>query len=85
MTVNLYSLHQEVLWNYNMLLFNPLYLVLTYFILKRQTKIISKITLICLFSTGIYLFFMLNKPHLFLIIPLVISNFILTLRAYKER
>ncbi|MFK7030527.1 lipoprotein N-acyltransferase Lnb domain-containing protein [Flavobacterium oreochromis] len=84
-TVNLYSLHQEVLWNYNMLLFNPLYLVLTYFILKRQTKIISKITLICLFSTGIYLFFMLNKPHLFLIIPLVISNFILTLRAYKER
>ena len=33
-TVSLYSLHKEVLWNYNILLFNPMYLVLVYFMLK---------------------------------------------------
>ncbi|AMO21197.1 lipoprotein N-acyltransferase Lnb domain-containing protein [Flavobacterium columnare] len=82
--VNIYSFHREVVWNYNMLLFNPFYLILVYFILKKQTQIASKVAFACLISMGIYVIYMLNKPHLFIISPLLITNLVLTLRFYEK-
>lgn len=84
-TVNLYSLHREILWNYNILLFNPLYLVLAYFLIKNNTVRIKKMALICFLCLGAYLFYMLNKVHLLLLLPFVITTGILTGKLYFKR
>ncbi|WP_235827829.1 lipoprotein N-acyltransferase Lnb domain-containing protein [Flavobacterium amnicola] len=83
--VNLYSLHREVLWNYNMLLFNPLYLVLAYFLIKNNTIWIKKIALICLLCLGAYLIYLLNKAHLLMMLPLIIATGIVTGRLYLKK
>lgn len=78
--IGLYSLHQEVLWNYNVLLFNPLFLVLIYFITTNNLKWIKKLSWTCLAFLGIYVIYMLNKIHLFIVLPIVITTAILLLR-----
>jgi len=67
--VGLYSLHKEVLWNYNILLFNPIYVVLPFLnrIWKKWTIAISGLLLL------IYGIVMLFKPHLILMIPFMLS------------
>lgn len=75
--VGLYSEHQEVLWNYNALLFNPLYLVLFYFLVKKQLKqsiLMAKILIAMLLG---YLVYMLNKIHLGIVMPFIVAHFIL--------
>ncbi|MDR6967008.1 hypothetical protein J2X31_001008 [Flavobacterium arsenatis] len=84
--IGLYSLHQEVLWNYNVLLFNPLFLVLLYFMATNNLKWIKKLSWICLAFLGIYVVYMLNKIHIFIVLPIVITTAILLLRLiYPER
>lgn len=78
--IGLYSLHQEVLWNYNVLLFNPLFLVLLYFMATNNLKWIKKLSWICLGFLGIYVVYMLNKIHLFIVLPIIITTVILLLR-----
>lgn len=78
--IGLYSLHQEVLWNYNVLLFNPLFLVLLYFMATNNEKWIKRLSSICLGLLGIYMIYMLNKIHLFIVAPIVITTAILLFR-----
>lgn len=63
--VGLYSLHQEVLWNYNALLFNPLFVLLPFF----KNEKLKKILLICFGLLAIYLIVITTKPFLILMIP----------------
>lgn len=74
--VGLYSLHKEVLWNYNALLFNPLFLILPF--LKNNW--LKKAIYVCLSLSGIYLILMLTKPHLLLMLPLIITNFYMLIK-----
>ncbi len=67
--VGLYSLHREVLWNYNVLLFNPIYVVLPF--LNRNWK--KKSIVFCAIILLVYVFVMLSKPHLILMLPFIIS------------
>lgn len=84
--IGLYSLHQEVLWNYNVLLFNPLFLVLIFLLATNNLKWIKKLSWICLAFLGIYVVYMLNKIHLFIVLPIVITTAILLLRLiYPEK
>jgi hypothetical protein len=72
--VGLYSLHEELLWNYNILLFNPLFLIYTWFYWKEnkpKTILLSKIILGCL---ALYLVYMLNKIHLGIVWPFILLN-----------
>ena len=78
--IGLYSLHQEVLWNYNVLLFNPLFLVLLYFLATNNEKWIKRLSSICLMLLGIYMIYMLNKIHLFIVAPIAITTAILLFR-----
>jgi len=78
--IGLYSLHQEVLWNYNVLLFNPLFLLLLYFLATNNLKWIKKLSWICLVFLGIYVVYILNKIHLFIVLPIAITSAILLLR-----
>ena len=83
--VSIYSQHKEVLWNYNILLFNPMCLVLVYFMVKNNTKWIKKIALISLLCLGAYLFYMLSKVHLLLVSPILIATTVILLRIYFSK
>lgn len=77
--VGLYSQHQEVLWNYNALLFSPLFLLLPFAknnFLKRLTK--SSIALLVF-----YIIYLLNKPHLFIMLPFCIAAFYMLLKISR--
>lgn len=78
--VGLYSFHEEVLWNYNALLFNPLLLGFVFAIHKRSAKTIitwGKINLVCLTA---HLLLIINKVDLMLFLPFTIAHFIIISR-----
>lgn len=79
-TVGLYSLHSEITYNYNALLFNPLFLVLLYFIFSNKHKAILKALYTCLGMLGIYTIMLLNKPHLLTVLPLILLTVIVLVR-----
>lgn len=69
--VGLYSLHEEILWNYNILLFNPLLVAYAWFFWKGNTKtskLLAKIILGCLV---VYIVYMLDKIHLQIVWPFI--------------
>lgn len=78
--VGFYSFHEEVLWNYNVLLFNPLLLVFVFTLYKRNEKTIitwGKINLICITA---HLLLIINKVDLMLFLPFTIAHFVLISR-----
>lgn len=81
--VGFYSLHQEILQNYNAVLFNPLFLLLAFFCLFDKIKAAKYIVYICLVLLAVYLLFMINKPHLILMTPLIVLHFIILLRTLR--
>jgi len=83
--IGLYSFHKEILWNYNIFLFNPLYLLLIYFTIKNNSEWIKKTVYLCLFSLLIYVLYMLNKVHLFIVLPIVVTNAIILLRLIVKK
>jgi Domain of unknown function (DUF4105) len=75
-TVGLYSEHQEILWNYNALLFSPLFLILPFV----KENILNRV---CHFSIAfllIYCIIMINKPHLFIMLPFIITAIYMLLK-----
>jgi hypothetical protein len=74
--VGLYSDHQEVLWNYNALLFSPLFLTLPFL---KQTNL-NKICKLSIAIIFIYAIIMINKPYLFIMLPFMISTIYMLLK-----
>lgn len=70
--VGLYSYHTEITWNYNALLVNPLLLVLLYFSFAKNQDAIKKTTIVIAVCILVYLVYMLNKPHLLMVLPIVV-------------
>jgi len=68
--IGLYSEHQEVLWNYNALLFNPLLVLLPF--LKEDFR--KKVNVIILVMLLLYSIVMVTKPHIVLMIPFIITQ-----------
>lgn len=79
--VGFYSLHQELLWNYNALLFNPLFLIIPF--VKKSW--LNKIGVICSILLIVYLIIMLTKPHLFLMLPFIAFNGYILYRFYFNK
>lgn len=75
-----YSSHQELAYNYNILLFNPFLLALLYFQYTKNRKWIINIALANIFFLFIYLVFMLNKIHILIVLPLIITNLVLLVK-----
>lgn len=69
--VGFYSLHEEILWNYNILLFNPLLLMFAFFYWKSNTSKIILFGQICIAFTLIYLIYILSKMQLLIVLPIV--------------
>ncbi len=76
-----YSFHLELANNYNILLFNPFLLVLLYFIYTKNKKWIINLSLLNLFFLLVYVVFMLNKVHLLIVLPLVLTNTFLLVKT----
>ncbi|HAH54229.1 MAG TPA: hypothetical protein DCM02_02800 [Flavobacterium sp.] len=79
-TVGFYSFHEELSNNYNVLLFNPTLIVLLYFKLVKNKKWIINLAVFNLVLIGIYLIVMLNKAHLLILIPLMLTSLILLVK-----
>lgn len=69
--VGFYSFHKELLWNYNVLLFSPLYLFLPFI---KNHKWFRNLSLLSGILLLVYLIFMLNKPHLVLVLPFIATT-----------
>jgi len=67
-----FSQHGELLWNYNTLLLNPLFLVLLYFIIRNNRKWIVNMAYLCLGLIVVYMIIMANKPHLVAVLPIIV-------------
>lgn len=78
--VGLYSYHAEISQNYNALLVNPLMLVLLYFSFSKNKKATQVTAMVLLAFTLIYVLFILNKPHLLIVLPLVVLIVVMLLR-----
>ncbi|MBC7848039.1 MAG: DUF4105 domain-containing protein [Flavobacterium sp.] len=76
-----YSFHQELANNYNILLFNPLLLLFLYFIYTQKKKWIINLSLLNLFFILVYVVFMLNKIHLLIVLPLVLTSSALLIKT----
>jgi len=79
--IGFYSTHSELIWNYNVLLFNPLLLVVLYFIFNRNRKGIIMSSYACLGFIGLYVLYMLNKPHLPIVLSLIVLITVILLRT----
>ncbi len=75
-----YSFHQELTNNYNILLFNPLLLVFLYLQMTKTKKLIMYLSYFILLLLIAYAILMLNKIHLLLVLPLILTNGILLIR-----
>jgi hypothetical protein len=84
-SVGFYSFHQELANNYNVLLFNPTLLVLLYFMVVKNKKWIINLAVFNMVLIGIYLIVMINKAHLLIVIPLMLTSlFILAKITFKN-
>lgn len=69
--VGFYSLHEEISWNYNALLFNPLLLIFVFYYWKNNSSKIILFGQICIALTLLYLVYILNKVQLLIVLPIV--------------
>ncbi len=72
-----YSLHEELANNYNVLLFNPLLLLVLIFYWTKNVVWLKKTVQLCIVLDLIYFIVLLNKPNLVMFIPLIICTLLL--------
>jgi hypothetical protein len=81
-----YSSHQELGYNYNVLLFNPLLLIALYFWSTKNSKWTYKLAVINILMLFLYLFVIFAKAHLLIVLPLVVTNLVVLIRlAIKHK
>ena len=68
--VGLYSQHEELLWNYNALLFNPLFLLIPFV----KENFLKKLNITLLVFLLIYCIIIVTKSHLIIMLPFIIAN-----------
>jgi len=83
-TVGFYSFHEEVAYNYNILLFNPLLLILTIFFWKKNYFWVMRIVQICLVCLVVLVIVLLNKPNLVMFLPMIIFSVIILFTFLKK-
>jgi len=75
--VGFYSLHEELSNNYNILLFNPLLLLILVFYVTKNYNWLKKTAQLCIVLDLIYFIVLLNKPNLLMFIPLILCSLLL--------
>lgn len=75
-----YSFHQELAWNYNILLFNPLLFIVLYFIITKNREYIYKLAIVNLLCLVIYVVLLINKAHILIVLPMVFTSAVILIR-----
>ncbi|WP_281322640.1 DUF4105 domain-containing protein [Flavobacterium aestivum] len=75
-----YSSHQELGYNYNILLFNPILFIALFFWSTKNSKWTYKTAGFTILTMVLYFFLMLNKVHLLIIAPILITNLVVLIR-----
>jgi hypothetical protein len=83
LSVGFYSYHQEVLYNYNVLLFNPLLLGVVYFYIRKNFKWLYYTCITNLVLLMFYTLFLTNKPNFFTFSLLICTAGIVLYRFFK--
>ncbi|MGX7668122.1 Lnb N-terminal periplasmic domain-containing protein [Flavobacterium pedocola] len=83
--VGLYSLHKEVLWNYNVFLMNPLFLLLVFFLWRNNISGTRKMVLICGICLLCYTLFISVKVQLLMMLPLITLHGLLLWQIWKKQ
>ena len=83
--LGLYSTHLELGNNYNILLFNPILFVLLYFAKVNNTKWMKYTLTINLIALGFYTLLLLNKAHLWIVAPLIITSSVVLVRGFLKK
>lgn len=82
--VGFYSLHREVLNNYNVFLFNPLLIGVFYSYLKKKKIWFTRLVYFIIAIFIIYIVFMLNKSHLIQMLPIIITTTYIIFQLKKK-
>lgn len=81
-----YSFHQELEYNYNILLFSPFILLVLYFAKTKNSKWTYKMAVFNILIMVFYCGIMLAKVHLFIVLPIFITNlFVLSRLALRNK
>lgn len=84
--VGFYSFHQELAMNYNVLLFSPLLLILIFLSIAKNKRWTYRFALLHLIFLIVYSVFLINKAHLLIVLPLIItSGFVLVRVAIRNK
>lgn len=81
-----YSSHQELGYNYNILLFNPILFIVLYFWSTKNSKWTYKLSVLNILLMTVYFFFIITKVHWLIVSPILITNIVvLTRLAIKHK
>jgi hypothetical protein len=81
-----YSSHQELGYNYNILLFNPILFIVLYFWSTKNSKWTYKLSILNILLMIVYFFIIITKVHLLIVSPILITNIVvLTRLAIKHK
>lgn len=83
--VGFYSFHQEIAWNYNVLLFNPVLLLVAYFRHRTNRTPFLWCSIIALGCIVLYFLYMINKIHLGIVWPFMVVNVVLLVRGMVRK
>jgi hypothetical protein len=83
--LGLYSTHLELGNNYNILLFNPMLFVLLYFTKANNTKWMKYTLITNLIALVIYMLLLINKAHLWIVAPLIITSGVVLVRGFWKK
>ncbi|HJY13681.1 MAG TPA: DUF4105 domain-containing protein [Flavobacterium sp.] len=81
-----YSLHHELAMNYNVLLFSPFLLILIALSIAKNKRWTYRFAVLHIIFLLVYTFFMINKAHLLIVLPMIItSGFVLVRVAIRNK
>ena len=83
LSVGFYSFHEELLFNYNSLLFNPSLLFVVYFFYINNFKWLKYSVLFNFLCLFIYLILLFNKPNFTQFIPMILSSIVILIAFYR--
>eukprot|EP00388_Colpodella_angusta_P003449 GDKJ01012144.1.p2 GENE.GDKJ01012144.1~~GDKJ01012144.1.p2 ORF type:complete len:377 (+),score=14.94 GDKJ01012144.1:151-1281(+) len=78
--IGLYSDHQELLWNYNALLFNPLFVLVPF----AGSSFLKKLNITLLLMLLVYSIIIITKPHLAILYPFILANAYMLLKLMNR-
>ena len=84
--VGIYSFHQELAMNYNVLLFSPLLLILIFLSILKNKRWTYRFAVLHVIFLIVYALFIINKAYFLIVLPMIItSGFVLVRVAIRNK